>query len=223
MQLLLLDFTTPLHNQPPSPHSRAGFVVSVPTSIRSVCDPNAALSVVDRVAIRRYDRYGSLPRTWGSRGPLPEGIARTPCAGQPAPEKGTDSLLFLPRTSLLNPLLLPAADTSHSPLFHAHTYIARDPTVEARLAGSVVMNDNRDPRALRPRLNPLLTSSLGPYSHQANTPISAMSYSSNSHNAPTPLSAIQPYNPQEWLPSPMPGPGPDRGPQLSSPDSTGND
>lgn len=85
------------------------------------------------------------------------------------------------------------------------------------------MNDNRDPRALRPRLNPLLTSSLGPYPHQSNnTPISAMSFSSNSHNAPTPVSAIQPYNPQEWLPSPMPGPGPERGHQLSSPDSIGN-
>jgi hypothetical protein len=84
------------------------------------------------------------------------------------------------------------------------------------------MNDNRDQRALRPRLNPLLTSSLGPYPHNANTPISAMSFSSNSHNAPTPVSAIQPYNPQEWLPSPMPGPVTDRSHQLSSPESAGN-
>ncbi|KAK2597919.1 hypothetical protein N8I77_012671 [Diaporthe amygdali] len=84
------------------------------------------------------------------------------------------------------------------------------------------MNDNRDPRGLRPRLNPLLTSSLGPFSQQGSTPISAMSFSSNSHNAPTPSSAILPYNPQEWLPSPMPGPGPERSHQLSSPDSTGS-
>ncbi|ROV95949.1 hypothetical protein VMCG_08005 [Cytospora schulzeri] len=67
------------------------------------------------------------------------------------------------------------------------------------------MNENRDHRGLRQRLNPLLTSSLSPFPQHPNTPISAMSYSSNPHHLPTPMSAIQPYNPREWIPSPMPG------------------
>lgn len=83
------------------------------------------------------------------------------------------------------------------------------------------ISDNRDGSRLRQRLNPLLTS-LGAFSQQnSNTPLSAVSYSSNSYNASTPASAIQPYNPQQWLPSPMAGPGPERGHQLSSPDSNG--
>ncbi|KUI56176.1 hypothetical protein VP1G_03494 [Cytospora mali] len=49
------------------------------------------------------------------------------------------------------------------------------------------MNENRDHRGLRQRLNPLLTSSIGSFSQQpANTPISALSFSSNPHNVPTP-------------------------------------
>ncbi|KAJ4393128.1 hypothetical protein N0V93_002335 [Gnomoniopsis smithogilvyi] len=83
------------------------------------------------------------------------------------------------------------------------------------------MSDNRDGSRLRQRLNPLLTS-LGNFSQNANTPVSALSYSSNSYNASTPASAIQPYNPQQWLPSPIPGPGPERGHQLRTPDSNGS-
>lgn len=82
------------------------------------------------------------------------------------------------------------------------------------------MNDNREGSRLRQRLNPLLTS-LGGFSHNSNTPVSSVSYSSNSYNASTPASAIQPYNPQQWIPSPMPGPHPERSQQLGSPDSNG--
>ncbi|KUI73131.1 hypothetical protein VM1G_09058 [Cytospora mali] len=88
------------------------------------------------------------------------------------------------------------------------------------------MNENRDHRGLHQRLNPLLTSSIGSFSQQpANTPpISALSFSSNPHNVPTPVSAMQPYDPREWIPSPMPGSGPgfERGPQPSAPESTGS-
>lgn len=66
---------------------------------------------------------------------------------------------------------------------------------------------------LRAGLNPLLTGSLGGYhGHSANTPVSAMSVSSHGafSSAQTPLSAIQPYNPQEWIASPVAGPAPDR-------------
>lgn len=84
----------------------------------------------------------------------------------------------------------------------------------------MTMGDNRDGSRLRQRLNPLLTS-LGAFSQSSNTPVSSVSYSSNSFNASTPVSAIQPYNPQQWIPSPMPGPNSERGQQLSSPDSNG--
>lgn len=84
------------------------------------------------------------------------------------------------------------------------------------------MTDNRDVSRLRQRLNPLLTS-LGGYSQHSHTPVSAVSYSSNSYMASTPASAIQPYNPQQWIPSPMPGSDPERAQvqQMSSPESNG--
>ncbi|KAI0400010.1 hypothetical protein F4802DRAFT_513298 [Xylaria palmicola] len=53
---------------------------------------------------------------------------------------------------------------------------------------------------LRQNLNPLLTSALG-YHNQMNTPRSAVPMSGL-----TPASSIQPYNPQEWIPSPAVGP-----------------
>ncbi|KAI1324685.1 hypothetical protein F5Y16DRAFT_402097 [Xylariaceae sp. FL0255] len=66
------------------------------------------------------------------------------------------------------------------------------------------MAGSRDTAArLRQNLNPLLTSTLG-YHNQPNTPQSAASIST-SHTfggGLTPASSIQPYNPQEWLPSP---------------------
>lgn len=83
------------------------------------------------------------------------------------------------------------------------------------------MGDTRDGSRLRQRLNPLLTS-LGGFSQSSTTPVSAISYSSNSYNASTPASAIQPYNPQQWIPSPMPGPSIERAPQLAAPDSNGS-
>lgn len=64
------------------------------------------------------------------------------------------------------------------------------------------MSSHRD--RLRHGLVPL-TTSLGPASYHAqlNTPISAVSMaSSHLQSAHTPASAIQPYNPQEWMPSP---------------------
>ncbi|GAB1315665.1 hypothetical protein MFIFM68171_05875 [Madurella fahalii] len=76
------------------------------------------------------------------------------------------------------------------------------------------MSSSRDPTArLRAGLNPLLTASLGVYhGHNPNTPLSAMSVSSHGafSSGQTPLSAIQPYNPQEWISSPIAGPGPER-------------
>lgn len=78
-----------------------------------------------------------------------------------------------------------------------------------RLLQSVTMTDGRDGSRLRQRLNPLLTS-LGGFSQHSNTPVSAVSYSATSYIASTPASAIQPYNPQQWIPPPMPGPVPDR-------------
>ncbi|KLU88175.1 hypothetical protein MAPG_07162 [Magnaporthiopsis poae ATCC 64411] len=71
-----------------------------------------------------------------------------------------------------------------------------------------MMSSGRDPTSrLRAGLNPLLTSSLGGYPNPSGTPLSAMSLTS--HNgfgtSPTPVSAIQPYNPQEWIASPLPG------------------
>ncbi|KAK4238008.1 hypothetical protein C8A03DRAFT_15503 [Achaetomium macrosporum] len=82
-----------------------------------------------------------------------------------------------------------------------------------------MMSSSRDPTArLRAGLNPLLTASLGAYPHHnaANTPVSALSVSSHGafSSGQTPLSAIQPYNPQEWISSPMPGPAPDRMPHV---------
>jgi len=77
-----------------------------------------------------------------------------------------------------------------------------------------MMSSSRDPTArLRAGLNPLLTASLGAYHGQnSNTPLSAMSVSSHGafSSGQTPLSAIQPYNPQEWISSPVAGPVPDR-------------
>ncbi|OAA51689.1 hypothetical protein NOR_00282 [Metarhizium rileyi] len=66
------------------------------------------------------------------------------------------------------------------------------------------MASPRDPARLRQGLNPLSTNSLGTYGHHVNSPMSAVSMVS-SHMlsaAQTPGSAIQPYNPQEWVPSP---------------------
>jgi len=99
LYLLPLGFTTPLHNQPPPPHSRARSVVSVLTSTRSVCDPNAALSAVDRVAIRRHSKYGPPAKDVGlsrttSREHRTHALRRPIRTGE-----GTDSLLFLSRTS----------------------------------------------------------------------------------------------------------------------------
>src|SRR3569833_19263 len=73
------------------------------------------------------------------------------------------------------------------------------------------MSAARDPTSrLRAGLNPLQTTSLGVYHNQAGTPLSAVSM--NSHSAVSagpapPLSAIQPYNPQQWVGSPVVGPG----------------
>ncbi|GAB0135814.1 hypothetical protein EsDP_00004139 [Epichloe bromicola] len=65
------------------------------------------------------------------------------------------------------------------------------------------MASPRDPARLRQDLNPLTTSSLAPYGGRASSPISAVSMaSSHIQSAHTPPSAIQPYNPQEWVPSP---------------------
>ncbi|KAI0112590.1 hypothetical protein GGR51DRAFT_46746 [Nemania sp. FL0031] len=59
---------------------------------------------------------------------------------------------------------------------------------------------------LRQTLNPLLTSTLG-YHNQMNTPRSAVSMTSpHMLGGVTPASSIQPYNPQEWIPSPAVGP-----------------
>ncbi|GAW14215.1 hypothetical protein ANO14919_036140 [Xylariales sp. No.14919] len=69
------------------------------------------------------------------------------------------------------------------------------------------MTSTRDtPSRLRQTLNPLLTSALG-YHNPLNTPQSAVSISSSHPFAgQTPASSIQPYNPQEWIPSPVVGP-----------------
>lgn len=59
---------------------------------------------------------------------------------------------------------------------------------------------------LRQTLNPLLTSALG-YHSQLGTPRSAATISSpHALGLSTPASSIQPYNPQEWIPSPVVGP-----------------
>ncbi|GAP91705.1 hypothetical protein SAMD00023353_12800110 [Rosellinia necatrix] len=69
------------------------------------------------------------------------------------------------------------------------------------------MSSSRDTTSrLRQTLNPLLTSALG-YHNQLNTPRSAIATSSpHVLGAQTPASSIQPYNPQEWIPSPAVGP-----------------
>ncbi|KAK0707461.1 hypothetical protein B0H67DRAFT_495960 [Lasiosphaeris hirsuta] len=84
------------------------------------------------------------------------------------------------------------------------------------------MSSSRDPTArLRAGLNPLLTASLGVYhGHNPNTnstPLSAMSVGSHGafSSGQTPVSAIQPYNPQEWIASPIAGP-PERVHQLQT-------
>ncbi|KAI1772225.1 hypothetical protein F4818DRAFT_180044 [Hypoxylon cercidicola] len=61
---------------------------------------------------------------------------------------------------------------------------------------------------LRQTLNPLRTTALGGFHNQLNTPHSALSISSSHTFAglQTPASSIQPYNPQEWAPSPAVGP-----------------
>ncbi|KAL2264621.1 hypothetical protein VTJ83DRAFT_7131 [Remersonia thermophila] len=72
-----------------------------------------------------------------------------------------------------------------------------------------MMSSGRDTTArLRAGLNPLLTASLGGFQHSVNTPVSALSVSSHGafSSGQTPLSAIQPYNPQEWVSSPIAGP-----------------
>ncbi|KAG5981552.1 hypothetical protein E4U55_002833 [Claviceps digitariae] len=67
------------------------------------------------------------------------------------------------------------------------------------------MASPRDPERLRQGLNPLTTSSLTPYGVRASSPMSVLSMaSSHVQPAQTPASAIQPYNPQEWVPSPAP-------------------
>lgn len=70
------------------------------------------------------------------------------------------------------------------------------------------MSNARDPARLRQGLNPLLTTSLGVGSfHNQHTPLSAVSLvSTQPFSAHTPASAIQPYNPQEWIASPVVGP-----------------
>ncbi|KAI1503474.1 hypothetical protein F5X99DRAFT_105549 [Biscogniauxia marginata] len=70
------------------------------------------------------------------------------------------------------------------------------------------MTTTRDPSSrLRQALNPLLTTSLGGYHNQLSTPHSAVSISSpHTFGGLTPASTIQPYNPQEWAPSPAVGP-----------------
>lgn len=84
---------------------------------------------------------------------------------------------------------------------------------------ALAMSSARDPTArLRAGLNPLLTASLG-FHHQnqnnLNTPLSAVSMASGAHSlsssqhpyssSQTPVSAVQPYNPQQWISSPVPG------------------
>ncbi|KAG6002498.1 hypothetical protein E4U43_001103, partial [Claviceps pusilla] len=69
------------------------------------------------------------------------------------------------------------------------------------------MASSRDPPRLRQDLNPLTTSLLSPCGARASSPMSALSMaSSHAQPAQTPASAIQPYNPQEWVPSPAPMP-----------------
>ncbi|KFA71772.1 hypothetical protein S40288_08764 [Stachybotrys chartarum IBT 40288] len=83
------------------------------------------------------------------------------------------------------------------------------------------MTPSRDPVRLRQGLNPLTTTSLGPFiSQHHSTPMSAVSMAVSHAHAQTPASAIQPYNPQEWIASPAPGP--ERMAQSFSPESQGS-
>ncbi|KAF6813790.1 hypothetical protein CMUS01_12761 [Colletotrichum musicola] len=66
------------------------------------------------------------------------------------------------------------------------------------------MSNSRDPARMRQGLNPLLTQSLGSYHSQINTPLSGVS-STPMTSVHTPASSIQPYNPQEWIASPVVG------------------
>ncbi|KAK7415268.1 hypothetical protein QQX98_006017 [Neonectria punicea] len=69
------------------------------------------------------------------------------------------------------------------------------------------MTSPRDPTQLRQGLNPLTTSSLSGYNNPLATPISALSMaSSHLHSVQTPASTIQPYNPREWVATPVGGP-----------------
>ena len=73
------------------------------------------------------------------------------------------------------------------------------------------MNNTRDPSRLRMGLNPLVTSPLGPgyqQNHPQNhPPLSAVALSPNTqYSIHSPASAIQPYNPQQWIASPIAGP-----------------
>ncbi|RYP50859.1 hypothetical protein DL768_003694 [Monosporascus sp. mg162] len=71
------------------------------------------------------------------------------------------------------------------------------------------MTTSRDATSrLRQTLNPLRTTSLGGFHNQLHAPHSAVSvHPSYPYSAAqTPASSIQPYNPQEWAPSPVHGP-----------------
>lgn len=85
------------------------------------------------------------------------------------------------------------------------------------------MSSSRDPQRLRQGLVPLTTTALGPASYHAqlNTPISAVSMASShlQSASQTPSSSIQPYNPQEWMPSPGVG-GAERV-QMMTPETQG--
>lgn len=74
----------------------------------------------------------------------------------------------------------------------------------------MTMTTSRDATSrLRQTLNPLMTS-LGGFHNQMHTPHSAVSvhssYPYSAAPAQTPASSIQPYNPQEWGPSPAHAP-----------------
>jgi hypothetical protein len=82
---------------------------------------------------------------------------------------------------------------------------ARSVSFGAPQHGKAIMASPRDPSRLRPGLNLLTTNSLAPntYGNHVNSPMSAVSMASPFiQSAQTPSSAIQPYNPQEWVPSP---------------------
>ncbi|OTB09329.1 hypothetical protein M426DRAFT_256416 [Hypoxylon sp. CI-4A] len=83
------------------------------------------------------------------------------------------------------------------------------------------MTSSRDSATsrLRQTLNPLRTTALGGFHNQLNTPHSTTSISSphNFTGLHTPASSIQPYNPQQWAPSPAVGP--ERTHQFPAPSS----